>query len=387
MRRGTWTWLCVTIGLAIGVPFCLVVGSVIAGYLYLRGTVEEIDAAEREMQQPAFYQPVVRDLALFCQTYGSAFQDAKITEVEKAWLPDSAQKLSCWYCAIGSDYLSLEFGGGFHHFGYNIILDKRASNPTERIWRLSFYSEDKNNDEPIELTTIGLSSSAMCSDFLRTALAHYRQETSKSPKDLSIYQHQLLFCMKFAQYDEAVQSLERAEQNLPEDWWPQFALDVVGNRLGNRLEQNRFERWVHDHPTYLSYACLVWLYKLENDPSEAAKAGKMMLQFVPRDDPPFNNNFCAWTEDVSVYLYHSGHHDLAADLCRKIEPELNHSRNKVYASWLQTFQRLDAAFSEGSATKDSAPERSGLTKMIFLRDDIFEPAPAETRLRLAPNNQ
>src|SRR6202035_4184267 len=65
MRRGTWTWLCVTIGLAIGVPFCLVVGSVIAGYLYLRGTVEEIDAAEREMQQPAFYQPVVRDLALF----------------------------------------------------------------------------------------------------------------------------------------------------------------------------------------------------------------------------------------------------------------------------------------------------------------------------------
>jgi tetratricopeptide (TPR) repeat protein len=383
MRRGTRTWLCV----AIGVPFCLVIGSVIAGYLYLRGTLEEIAANEGEMQQPAFYQAVARDLALFCQTYGSAFQDAKISEVEKAWLPDSAQELKCRYCAIGSNYLSLEFGGGFHHFGYNIILDKRASNPTERVWRLSFYSEDKNNDQPIELTTIGLPSTAICTDFLRTALAHYGQEISKSPKDLSIYQHQLLFCMKLAQYDEAMQCLERAQQNLPEHWWPRFALDLFENRLGGRSEQNRFERWVQDHPTYLSYGCLVWLYKLENRPSEAAEAGEMMLRFEPRDDPPFNNNFCAWTEDVSVYLFHSGHHDLAADLCRKIQPALNDSRNTVSASWLQTFQRLEAAFSEGSATKDSAPERSGLTKMIFLRDDIFEPAPAETRLKLAPNSR
>jgi tetratricopeptide (TPR) repeat protein len=127
----------------------------------------------------------------------------------------------------------------------------------------------------------------MCSDFLQTALAHYRQEISKSPKDLSIYQHQLLFCMKFARYDEAVQCLEKAQQNLPAHWWPQFALDLVENRLGNRPEQNRFERWVEHHPTYLSYGCLVWLYKLENKPSEAAKAGEMMLQFEPRDDPPF----------------------------------------------------------------------------------------------------
>ncbi|HEY4814241.1 MAG TPA: hypothetical protein VIH58_06155 [Chthoniobacterales bacterium] len=383
MRRGTRTWLCV----AIGVPFCLVIGSVIAGYLYLRGTLEEIAANEGEMQQPAFYQAVARDLALFCQTYGSAFQDAKISEVEKTWLPDSAQELKCRYCAIGSNYLSLEFGGGFHHFGYNIILDKRASNPTERVWRLSFYSEDKNNDQPIELTTIGLPSTAICTDFLRTALAHYGQEISKSPKDLSIYQHQLLFCMKLAQYDEAMQCLERAQQNLPEHWWPRFALDLFENRLGGRSEQNRFERWVQDHPTYLSYGCLVWLYKLENRPSEAAEAGEMMLRFEPRDDPPFNNNFCAWTEDVSVYLFYSGHHDLAADLCRKIQPALNDSRNKVYRSWLQTFQHLEAAFSEGSATKDSAPERSGLTKMIFLRDDIFEPASAETRLKLAPHDQ
>lgn len=237
MKQRTRTLLWVAVGLAISVPFCLLAGPVIVGYLLLRGSLEQIDAAEQEMQRPAFYQPVARDLSLFCQTYGSAFQDAKIAEVEKTWLPDSAQALNFWYCAIGSDYLNLEFGGGFHHFGYNVTLDERASNPTETVWQFSFYSEDKNNDNPIELTTISLPMSATCTDFTRTALAHYGQEISKSPKDLSIYQHQLLFCMKFARYDEAVQCLERAQQNVPEHWWPRFVLDLVENRLGNRPEQ------------------------------------------------------------------------------------------------------------------------------------------------------
>jgi hypothetical protein len=110
MKRGTRTLLWVAIGSAISVPFCLLAGPVIIVFLFLCGSLEQIDAAEQEMQRPAFYQPVARDLALFCQTYGSAFQDAKIAEVEKAWLPDSAQALNCWYCAIGSDYLNLEFG-------------------------------------------------------------------------------------------------------------------------------------------------------------------------------------------------------------------------------------------------------------------------------------
>lgn len=375
MKQRTRTLLWVAIGLVIGVPFCLLGGWVTITLLLLNGSQEQIAAAEHEMQQPAFYQPVLRDLALFCQTYGAAFRDAKIMEIEKEWLPDSAQKLNCRYCAIGSNYLSLEFGGGFHHFGYSVLLDDKASNTTEKVWRFSFYSEDKNNDLPVELTSIRLPSTAACTDLIGNALAHYDQETAKSPEDLSIYQHEFLFCLKFEHNREAAQCLEIAQQNLPEHWWPPFALDVVQNKLHYQPPQNRLERWVADHPSYLAYACLVWLYKLENEPSQAANAGEMMLRFEPNDDPLFRNNFCAWTEDVSVYLYHSGFHDLAAELCRKIQPKLNDSQNRSYASWLKPFQRLEAAFSEGSATRDSAPERWGRTKMIFLTEDIFEPAP------------
>ena len=365
------------IGLAIAVPLFLLIAPVITAFVAMHLSFEEIEREEQEMRLPGSYQPVAKDLALFCQTYGSPFHDAKITEVEKAWLPDSAQKLKCRSCYIGPDYLSLEYGGGFHHFGYNVELDKGASNPTERVWRFSFYSEDKNNDNPIELTTIRTPATATCGDFIRTALGHYGQEVSEFPNVLSIYQRQLLFCMKFARYNDAIQCLETARQNLPGDWWPRFALDLVENKSGN--QQNRFERWVGDHASYLSYACLVWLYKLENKPSDAARAGQMMLQFEPKDDPLFTNNFCAWTQDVSVYLYHSGYGDLAADLCRKVQLKLKPSPAQSDLSWLKTFQRLETAFSDGSAAKDSAPERSELTKMIFLTDDLFQSAPEALR--------
>jgi hypothetical protein len=93
MKLGRRTWLQVAIAFAIAVPFCLLIGPLIIGYLLLRGSLEQVAVAEHEIQQPAFYQQIAKDLALFCQSYGSAFEDANIRKIEKAWLPDSAQKL------------------------------------------------------------------------------------------------------------------------------------------------------------------------------------------------------------------------------------------------------------------------------------------------------
>jgi hypothetical protein len=49
----------------------------------------------------------------------------------------------CWG-SVNTNGATMEFGGGFWHFGYNLTLDETNSNQRTNFWMLTMYTEVGN---------------------------------------------------------------------------------------------------------------------------------------------------------------------------------------------------------------------------------------------------
>jgi hypothetical protein len=86
----------------------------------------QIAAAESKVTALAAYEPAAKSLALLCQSDPFFFRDEP--PLAPAWTPPEVLKLGPTWVTITPDGAHVEFGGGFHHFGYELKRDNAADN-------------------------------------------------------------------------------------------------------------------------------------------------------------------------------------------------------------------------------------------------------------------
>jgi hypothetical protein len=98
--------LVIVVAVLILNPIGLMVIGVFVGMVGIKFT-------EAKLQKPAIYQPVAARLATYCQSDQNLFPEI----LSFAWLPPEVSHLGHPWCEVRTNFASVEFGGGFYHFG------------------------------------------------------------------------------------------------------------------------------------------------------------------------------------------------------------------------------------------------------------------------------
>ncbi len=304
------------------------------------------------MQQPKVFLPIANELALFCQSFGYKFSNKDAGYVQKEWLPDSIQQLPVEFVTLNSDSAEITCGGGFYHYGYSLSRDSSPALGNDDTWHLYLVREEQPD---VALTAIHLSGSAkLPSDaFVSVAIRHYADSLAQRPRDQNLNQEQLFFCLKFLSRAETMKSLRAVIKAAPDYWWPRFALDLVASSSPDIDQQDHFDTWVAAHPSFSHYSYLVWLYRLEDKPIEAAQAAERMLKFSPSDDPDDFDNFYFRLLSIATYFYQVRQYDEALRICEKIIPYFKDVGNESTASFAENFKALKAACESGDKLSSS----------------------------------
>ena len=109
----------------------------------------EIHKKEAELTSDAVALAAGRDLAQLCQTcreHPEWFSNEPA--YSPAWTPQSVLKFNPTWVEVTPESARVEFGGGFHHFGYSVELaSPLTENNRAATWTLNFYSEDSQTRE------------------------------------------------------------------------------------------------------------------------------------------------------------------------------------------------------------------------------------------------
>ena len=111
MKRGVWIGIgivVIVLGLIFAAPSCFVLS-----------IIRQIAGAEAAVTDPAAYSAAATSLARLCQSDPFLFCDEP--PLAPAWTPPEILKLHPTWVEISPDEARIEFGGGFHHFGYYSI--------------------------------------------------------------------------------------------------------------------------------------------------------------------------------------------------------------------------------------------------------------------------
>ena len=109
--------------------------------LWLIGMAYSINKEEAALCKPEAYMSAGEILALYCQSYSLLqsyfiYGDVRLPKAFDRQYPSVKilkQEATAWY------------GSGFYHFGYELSLDSEASSPSENVWQLHLFREDKES--------------------------------------------------------------------------------------------------------------------------------------------------------------------------------------------------------------------------------------------------
>jgi hypothetical protein len=110
-------------------------------YFGVRKAKREIARKMVELSQPANYEPGGVALARLCQSDKFFYRGSSF---EPVWAPAEIRAMKPSSITMDSNWAFVEFGGGFHHFGYRLERDKEASDAPGSVnnyWTMRLYNE------------------------------------------------------------------------------------------------------------------------------------------------------------------------------------------------------------------------------------------------------
>jgi len=131
-----------------GILALLLLNPFTLGLIYARSHIHKMEA---QVQNPDVYLSVGEVLAMYCQSYPLLHkwfdrgEEGYGVFLWQTGLPTEAYSkavVPSWII-INQDGANVEFGAGFHHFGYELELDWLASTAFTNVWKLYWYSEDR----------------------------------------------------------------------------------------------------------------------------------------------------------------------------------------------------------------------------------------------------
>lgn len=271
----------------------------------------DISSSERRVTSKAAYGPAAKALAILCQSDPAFFRDEP--PFAPAWTPPEVLQLRPTLVEISPRKARVEFGGGFHHFGYNLELDPSGGDDTHNRWVLSFYSEDSATKT---LTSVTLDKSEQLNRplFIARAVAEFdRRATGRSVSDGEV-RERIAFLLKHGETDAARDSIRRCAAGNSRDWLDNlllYAMDVKATPTAS----SKLDAWAADHDSFTSWMLAAYSYSDfgDDDRTEQCVRKALAKPTIDSDWLPYNARFLGGA--MCVRLYRAQRYESCAALC------------------------------------------------------------------------
>lgn len=294
-------------------------------------------AEEAYLQRPEVYEPIAPTLALYCQSDADLIPEY----IGYAWFPEPLRAKARGWGRVSATQADLQMGGGFHHYGYVLLLDKSHSTETMNAWCLYFRSD---GSEDRLLTTIELPvSSCLSADEIAARLTEaYDSRIAQCPKDGMARMGKILALLRYARIQEADQACRHWLKAAPDYWLPRFTHAHLQSRLGEGDQASAdFAHWVDQHKNFSNYIYLA-LFNIREGRSQAALEAIRKALAQPFDNIYFGHN-------GAVIAFAQQDYSLCLQLCDKV---LADPRQEPY--WLREDWKLRAAAAAMTGRQDEA---------------------------------
>jgi hypothetical protein len=328
MRKGSVTLLIVTVGIlffALGGFRWVIYHSLFAGI----GQLE--DALKAAPQARA----AGRELAILCQACAAHpewFADEP--PLSPAWTPPSILKLHPTWVDIKGDSASVEFGGGFHHFGYTLERDSSAHTaPGQTAWVLTFYSED-NGTRVVDRPTIAASDVLTEAQFVKRTLDELDRRIAAAhdtrvggSDDAFATVQRCKFAIRHHEIERLKRDIRASAIRDAHDWRDVLLAYMIDRPTDSAGATSRLNQWARSFNDFSTWLLAAYAFDAGNDPVAAENAVKTACKF-PADDP-------AWLSNNARYrglamcrrLYNAGRYATCVTLCDSL---LKYSESQAY---------------------------------------------------------
>lgn len=225
-------------------------------------------------------RPAAVALATICQSDPSFYADEEI--LRPAWAPSEVLKLQPSWVTCAVDEAHVEFGGGFHHFGYALTRDRAASTPTSNRWTLHFCSEGTAN-RLLHTFTLPASQQLDRQQFLDGALAEYHRRAQTHPDDRDV-QSRIKLLIKHNQRGQAVNSTREFSSRYPDDWLDQLLRFRIDHSCATPGASAQLDGWAARQGGFSAWLLASYAYATAGEMDSAERAVMSALA-APPDDP------------------------------------------------------------------------------------------------------
>jgi hypothetical protein len=340
-----------TLGFVRRFAILAIVGAGIA-LLWRISPFGQIAAAESKVTSAAAYEPAAKTLALLCQSDPFFFRDEP--PLAPAWTPPEVLKLQPSWVEVTPDGARVEFGGGFHHFGYNLERDKAVDTDTLNGWTLLFYSED-SRPRTLKKFTLKKTDQIDQEQFITGALTEFERRAASGNSDRSVNER-LAFLLKFNDIERARKSIRDCTAASPNDWADHLLAYIIDAR-NDPAARGRLDSWAQKQGDCSAWLLAVYAYALAGNYDDAERATKLALT-KPVDDPDwlsYNARYRGAT--VALQLFKARRYATCAALCDTLlaynggpylAPQITAMRDLSRHAGTSTPQSAPPAFDEGT---------------------------------------
>ena len=307
----------ITIGclIAAGVLAILIlnpIGCSILGVFMGMGHIRKMESA---MASPRVYEPVGQRLALYCQSDQSLFPGY----MGYAWLPRELNALGDGWTSVNADSAHVEMGGGFHHFGYNLVLHPETSTTGTNVWELYLYSEG-SRDRHLQTIPVPVSERLTPDALVQKVVEGFEERLSKKPEDERAHQGKIQTYLRFNKVAEARRACADMLKAMPDNWWAVLVNALLADEYSLGHGKELITEWVKKDENFFRYMDLAYFCLLTGQPREAAQAIVKATEFNASTmwGEGGNSEFRGYT--VAMCAYRAGNYDAVIALCDHLLP-------------------------------------------------------------------
>lgn len=304
------------------------IGFLVVGFFWVlpRALFYDIYRKEAELASSAVAQAAGRDIAQLCQTcrkHPGWFSEEPA--YAPAWTPPTVLKLDPTWVEVSPEGARVEFGGGFHHFGYWMSLASAATEESDTdTWVLSLYSEDRQNRELARFTLTpddGLTEEQFVARTMteldrRIAAGHDAHVAGSDDAFASV--QRCKFAIKHQQIPRLQQAIRDSARQNPDAWRDVLFAYVIDLPADPEGAAARLRQWANSKGDFSAWLMAAYAFDKVGELDAAEEAVQQACKF-PANDPPWASMHArARGYAMCRRLYLSGRCESCLALCENL---------------------------------------------------------------------
>ena len=306
----------------------VIVLALLVGFFWVlpRVLFHEFYRKAAKLTSNAVAQAAGRDMAQLCQTcreHPEWFSEEPA--FSPAWTPPSVLKFNPTWVKVRPEGARVEFGGGFHHFGYWLGLESPpAENSPTTTWILNFYSEDSQNrklDRFIvtpddRLTEEQFVARTMAELDRRIAAGHDAHVSGSDDAFASV--QRCKFAIKHKQIPRLQQAIRDTARKNPDAWRDVLLAYVIDFPADPEGAAARLRQWANSKGDFSAWLMAAYAFDKVGELDAAEEAVQQACKF-PANDPPWASMHArARGYSMCRRLYLSGRCESCLALCENL---------------------------------------------------------------------